>query len=172
MANKIVAKYQIALRRLYTGNCPGKKILAAIGTSKEEFISYTEKYLLNGMTPNEFGKTWGFDHIVPTDLFNLNDPEEFKLCWNYNNIMQMLTNDNRKKGASVHFSLQKLNSLPPNEYIVKLRAICEREISNTWNKYLISTPQKGIPIYQIPLSGRGTTLPHTLTPRGKFLNNS
>jgi len=136
MATKFIAKHQIALRRLYLNDGPCKAISNVIGTTKEEFIKYINSQLINGMTVENFGKVWGLDHIVPTELFNQDDPNEFKLCWNFNNIMPMFIHDNRKKGASVHFSIEKLNKVKSNECVEKLKLICENEIKNTWNKYL------------------------------------
>jgi hypothetical protein len=94
-------------------------------------------YCLDGMTLQNFGSVWGIDHIVPVELFNLSDPEELKLCYNYNNIMPMYNSDNRMKGASVHFSLIKLESLPINTFVERLKDKCRKEIELTYNKYLI-----------------------------------
>jgi hypothetical protein len=137
MATKIVSKYQIALRRLYLNQSPGKRISSLIGISKEQFVEYINKQLLPGMTYDSFGKDWGLDHIVPTDMFDHTNINDLKLCWNFNNIMPMFINDNRKKGASVHFSLEKLNSLPDNEIVQQLKSICEKEIDETWKKYIL-----------------------------------
>ncbi len=136
MATKIIAKYQIALRRLYLNNGPCKGVSDILGINREKFFDYINSQLIKGMVIDNFGKIWGFDHIVPVELFDLNNPDEFKLCWNYNNIMPMFIHDNRKKGATVHFSLEKLNSMKSNEQVEKLKLICENEIKNTWNKYL------------------------------------
>ena len=90
------------------------------------------------MSYDNFGKTWGLDHIVPVHLFDLSNEDDLKLCYNYNNIMPMFNGDNRLKGASVHFSLEKLNSMYSNVYIVQLKQKCYEEISNTYRKYLLT----------------------------------
>ena len=92
-------------------NAPSKEILTLIGIDKQGFINHVNKYLLEGMTKENFGKIWGLDHIVPVDLFDINDEAEKKLCYNYQNIIPMFNNDNRLKGASVHFSLAKLETI-------------------------------------------------------------
>lgn len=129
---------QIALRRLYATNAPSKEILTLIGIDKQGFINNVNKYLLEGMTKENFGKIWGLDHIVPVDLFDINDEAEKKLCYNYQNIIPMFNNDNRLKGASVHFSLAKLETMYTNVYIQQLKEKCLNEITNRYDKYLIS----------------------------------
>ena len=131
-------RLQIALRRLYATNAPSKEILTLIGIDKQGFINNVNKYLLEGMTKENFGKIWGLDHIVPVDLFDINDEAEKKLCYNYQNIIPMFNNDNRVKGASVHFSLAKLETMYTNVYIQQLKEKCLNEITNRYDKYLIS----------------------------------
>jgi hypothetical protein len=131
-------RLQIALRRLYATNTPSKEILKFIGIDKQGFINHVNKYLLEGMTKENFGKIWGLDHIVPVDLFDINDEAEKKLCYNYQNIIPMFNNDNRVKGASVHFSLDKLETMYTNVYIQQLKEKCLNEITNRYDKYLIS----------------------------------
>jgi hypothetical protein len=131
-------RLQIALRRLYATNAPSKEILTLIGIDKQGFINHVNKYLLEGMTKENFGKIWGLDHIVPVDLFDINDEAEKKLCYNYQNIIPMFNNDNRVKGASVHFSLAKLETMYTNVYIQQLKEKCLNEITNRYDKYLIS----------------------------------
>lgn len=130
-------RYQIALRRLYGENRKNTEILTLIGTDKLGFISHINKYLLDGMTKENFGKVWGLDHIVPVDVFDLSNDEEKKLCYNYNNIMPMFNSDNRLKGASVHFSVDKLNSMNSNVYIEQLKNKCFDVIIRIYQKYLL-----------------------------------
>lgn len=131
MATKTVAKHQIALRRFYTGIGKGIQIQQMLGIERSEFIKHIDNQLLNRMTKESFGKIWGLDHIVPIELFDLNNIEELKLCWYYKNIMPMFINDNRKKGASAHFSIEKLNNMGKDEMLEKLIEICNDEINNT-----------------------------------------
>ena len=51
--------------------------------------------------------------------------------------MPMFNIDNRLKGASIHFSLAKLESMYTNVYIEKLIDKCNIEIANRYMKYLI-----------------------------------
>jgi hypothetical protein len=137
MKYNIKKRYQIAVRRLYSTTASNKEIISLVGIDKDGFICHVNKYLIEGMTKETFGKTWGLDHIVPVDLFDLTDENDLKLCYNYNNIMPMFNSDNRLKGASVHFSLVKLNTMDTNVYIDGLKTKCNEEINRTYKKYLM-----------------------------------
>jgi hypothetical protein len=104
-------RLQIAMRRQYSLPSNGKEIGILLGIDKQGFINHVDRFLIDGMTVENFGKVWSLDHIVPVELFDLSNMDEKRLCYNYLNIMPMFNNDNRIKGASIHFSLQKLESL-------------------------------------------------------------
>jgi hypothetical protein len=129
-------RLQIAMRRLYCSDTPSKEIVLLLGIDKNGFIDHINKYLIEGMTKENFGKEWGLDHIVPVELFDLSDDCDLKLCYNFNNIMPMYNSDNRHKGASVHFSLEKLNTMYTNVFIEQLKRKCHEEISKRYKKYL------------------------------------
>ena len=144
MKYNLKKKYQIAMRRAYATETPSKEILTLLGGNREEYRNHVNNYLLSGMVIETFGKEWGLDHIVPVELFDLNSEEEKKICYSYLNIIPMFNNDNRLKGASVHFSLEKLNSLllkehsdKSKEIIEKLIIKCKGEIESRYSKYLI-----------------------------------
>jgi hypothetical protein len=125
------------MRRLYCTNTPSKEIVSLLAIDKDGFIEHINKHLIQGMTKENFGSEWGLDHIVPVDLFDLTNDDDLKLCYNYNNIMPMFNSDNRLKGASVHFSLDKLNTMYSNVYIEQLKNKCNEEIIRIYQKYLI-----------------------------------
>ena len=129
-------RMQLALRRLYNSDFPNKEILTIIGIDKLGYIDHINKYLLDGMTKENFGKIWSLDHIVPVGVFDLTNEDDRLLCYNYNNIMPMFNNDNRMKGSSIHFSLAKLQAMYTNVVIEKLKTKCQHEIEGRYNKYL------------------------------------
>ena len=128
---------QSNLRRLYYTDFPCKKITKLVGIHRVGFILHIEKYFLEGMSYNNCGTEWSFDHIVPLHLFDLNNEEDLKLAYNFNNIMPMFNDDNRLKGGSIHFSIMKLQSMPKNEIIEKLLSKCYAEHAKIYQKYLI-----------------------------------
>lgn len=128
----------MAISRYYAKTTPCKEISQYVGIDRQGFITHVHKCVQSGMTIDNFGKVWNLDHIVPVELFDINNTEELMLCYNYNNIMPMFINDNRMKGASVHFSLVKLDSLMyTNVFIDKLKERCINEIKNRYDKYLM-----------------------------------
>jgi hypothetical protein len=132
----LVKKYQIALRRLYTSSA-SKEILTLVGTNKIHFINHINNQLIDGMDYSNFGTEWSLDHIVPVNAFDLTDNEQLHLCYNYINIMPMYNIDNRAKGASLHFSLLKLNTLESNDVVDKLINLCNNNIEEVYGKYLV-----------------------------------
>lgn len=144
MKYNLKKKYQIAMRRAYATETPSKEIITLLGIDKQGFKNHIDKYLMPGMNAENFGKEWGLDHIVPVELFDLNSESEIKICYSYLNIIPMFNNDNRMKGASVHFSMEKLNSLLlkkldviQREIIVKLIDKCKSEIDIRYSVYII-----------------------------------
>lgn len=133
-------KYQIATRRYYINNSPSKEISKLISLDKKDFISYIDSFLIDGMNKENFGIVWGIDHIIPVEVFDLNNENDKKLCYHYLNLMPMFNNDNKFKGASIHFSLIKLNRLKEkysNVYILdELIKKANYEIEKRYNKYL------------------------------------
>ncbi len=44
-------------------------------------------------------RTWHIDHIRPCASFDLTDPEQQKVCFNFRNLQPLFAIDNLKKGA-------------------------------------------------------------------------
>ena len=42
---------------------------------------------------------WEIDHILPCNSFDLSDPKQQELCFNYTNLQPLWAIDNIKKGA-------------------------------------------------------------------------
>lgn len=137
MKYNLKKKYQIALRRLYETNLPCKEIKNMVGIDHEGFIAHINKYRIPGMTDENFGLAWGIDHIVPVDVFDLTDKTDLNLCYNYNNLMPMFNEDNRLKGASLHFSVAKLATMYTNVFIEMLKDRANLEITRIYQKYLL-----------------------------------
>jgi len=137
-------KYQIAVRRFYLQDFTSKNIAELVGLDKLKFREHINRFLLPEMLKENFGKIWGLDHIVPVELFNLDDEKERELCYSFINIMPMINDDNRLKGCSVHFSKEKMQSLLLVEKDEKVKSIiekllnrCNEEIEKRYKKYLI-----------------------------------
>lgn len=137
-------KLQLLMRRFYGTKMPCREIQLLLNLSKDEFRAHIDSYKLEGMFQENFGTYWGLDHIVPAGLFDIDNIEERKICYSYINIMPMENMDNRIKGASIHFSLEKINLLLKKEHkeevviiLEILKERCIQEIKNRYDKYLI-----------------------------------
>lgn len=76
-----------------------------LGCSPEFFKRHIESQFQEGMSWENQGKGgWHLDHIIPCDYFDLSDPEQQKICFNYKNLQPLWERDN----------LSKSNKLPPN----------------------------------------------------------
>lgn len=135
----IKAKYRTAVRRLFQNQSPSKKAIPYIGCLPDELRGLIKARLLPGMSMENFGKTWVIDHLVPLEIFDLNNSEELALCLNYENLFPMFKKDNQLKGASVHFSKEILQSMPSTKVRQQLIEKCDAEISDRYSKYLSSS---------------------------------
>lgn len=67
-----------------------------LGCTIEEFKQYITNKFTEGMTWSNHGK-WHFDHIVPLNMFNLQDREQFLIACNYTNYQPLWAYDNHSK---------------------------------------------------------------------------
>lgn len=74
--------------------------IALIGMEIQDFILYLESLFLPGMTRDNYGN-WHIDHILPCASFDLTDPEQQKICFNYKNLQPLWAIDNIKKGSKL-----------------------------------------------------------------------
>jgi len=74
------------------------KTMEMIGCSIPEYIKHIERQFTPEMTWNNRGKVWDIDHIIPIDLFDLNDPQEQKKAFHFTNTQPLNCLENRKKG--------------------------------------------------------------------------
>ena len=67
-----------------------------IGCSSDELKKYLQHKFVNNMSYNNYGK-WKVDHIKPITLFDLNNIEQIKECFNYKNLQPLWRLDNIQK---------------------------------------------------------------------------
>lgn len=142
----IKKKFNISLRRYYSSDSNSNDIARLVGFPKDIFVQYINNQLVNSMQSHNYGLIWCIDHIIPIELFNLNDPEDLQICYHHTNLIPMLNEDNRLKGASIHFSkilienrlniISVYHTLDQINILNKLLDICNKEIENRWNKYI------------------------------------
>ena len=70
-----------------------------VGCSAFELVTHLQKQFLPGMSWENYGK-WHVDHVKPCSAFNLTDPEQQRVCFNYTNLQPLWALDNLRKGGA------------------------------------------------------------------------
>lgn len=87
--------------RLYKAVSRTRKVDSAlnlVGCSLEKLKLHLETQFSEGMSWSNYGE-WHIDHIRPCISFDLEDPEEQAMCFNYKNLRPLWGADNRSKGG-------------------------------------------------------------------------
>lgn len=67
---------------------------------KVKICSHCKTETKEAMTRENYGYYgWHIDHIKPCAAFDLNDPEQQKICFNYKNLQPMWRKENMRKSA-------------------------------------------------------------------------
>ena len=78
------------------------KTISLLGCTIPEFRSYIEKQFEPGMTWNNWSrKGWQLHHIIACAHFNLVEPEQQKLCFNFTNMKPLWWEDHIKIGCKI-----------------------------------------------------------------------
>ena len=81
-----------------------RKTLELLGCSIEELKIHLQSQFKEGMSWDNYGyRGWHIDHIRPCASFNLEDPEEQKLCFNYKNLQPLWSQENFLKSDKFSF---------------------------------------------------------------------
>jgi len=91
-------KWQIALRRYVIEKNMCVFYAPYFGLDIKTLRKWFEIQFENGITWDDFGKKWQFDHIVPVTYFDFSDEAELKLCWNFTNIRVEALQKNKDRG--------------------------------------------------------------------------
>lgn len=92
---------RMALRKRLNGclKNKSKRVGSAVrdlGCSIEEFKLYIEKQFTEGMTWKNYGQ-WHLDHIIPLNIFDLTDRQQFLKACHYTNIRPLWKKDNLRR---------------------------------------------------------------------------
>lgn len=94
-------KWQLALRRYVLERTPSAAYAQYFGLGIEDFRNWIENQFKTGISWENFGSLWQFDHIVPVVYFDFNKEDDLKLCWNFINIRVEPFHLNRIRGSRV-----------------------------------------------------------------------
>lgn len=69
-----------------------------VGCTIPELRARLESKFRPGMTWENYGPVWHIDHIKPCAKFDLLDPAQQRLCFNYRNLQPLFAEENLRKG--------------------------------------------------------------------------
>jgi len=99
---KIIKYQRIRMRAVLKGKSKCESTIKLLGCSAEYCWNHLEQKFKTGMTRDNYG-LWHVDHIIPCASFDLNDPEQQKICFHYTNLQPLWAIDNMKKGAKLDY---------------------------------------------------------------------
>lgn len=71
--------------------------LELIGCSIEQCKQHIEQQFKPEMNWSNHGSYWEIDHIIPCDIYNLEDEDQQKQCFHYTNLQPLTISENRSK---------------------------------------------------------------------------
>jgi hypothetical protein len=105
---KIKTILRARLRKALRGKNKSESTLALVGCSIPDLIQHIESLFTEGMTWENHGLYgWHLDHIKPCAAFDLEDLEQQRECFNYNNLQPLWAADNRKKSNKYPSEIQR-----------------------------------------------------------------
>ncbi len=76
----------MAFRRFVLENAPSEQYAQYFGLCRKDLRKWIEAQFAEGLSWENFGKTWQFEHVIPIAWFNTDSEVELSACWNYLNI--------------------------------------------------------------------------------------
>lgn len=75
--------------------------LALTGATIEELRLHIERMFKRGMSWRNYGAVWHIDHIIPCSKFDLTDPRQRAICFNYLNLRPCWATENMRKSNRI-----------------------------------------------------------------------
>jgi len=95
---RIIRTIRGRIYRVLRNNSKSKSTIDLLGCSVKELKKWLESQFTKGMSWDNYGiNGWEIDHIYPCSKFNLEQPYEQKICFNWFNLQPMWARDNRIK---------------------------------------------------------------------------
>jgi len=78
-----------------------KSAIELTGVTIAELRVHLEKQFKRGMSWNNYGPKWHIDHIIPCSKFDLTDPRQQAICFNYLNLRPLWAKENLRKNNRI-----------------------------------------------------------------------
>jgi len=79
-------KWQLAYRRYVVEQKPSETYAVYFGLDIQTLREWFGLQFTEGLSWDNYGKVWQFEHIVPATYFNFMNDDELKLCWSFINM--------------------------------------------------------------------------------------
>jgi len=106
-------KWQVALRRYVLEKNLSPSYAYYFGLSIDQIRKWFELQFTDGLSWENFGSAWQFDHIIPVAYFDFSNEEDLMLCWNFINIRVEVLDKEKK-------SLNNIDILAAKPYFNRL----------------------------------------------------
>jgi len=89
-----------SMRQALRGNKAGRHWETLIGYTLNKLTIHLERQFRAGMDWGNYGRNgWHIDHITACSKFDMSDPKQQELCFNFKNLQPLWAEDNYKKGT-------------------------------------------------------------------------
>ena len=85
------------------------------------FRSWLQYQFDDEMNWNNYGTYWHIDHVLPVSMFNHEEAEAVKKCWNWRNLRPLEARKNIKKSNSIDFGLYMDQEWEANIFMKSLK---------------------------------------------------
>lgn len=84
------------------GKCAqSQSAMKLTGATTEELRFHIERQFTKGMSWKNYGSKWHIDHIIPCAAFDLSDPRQLAVCFNYLNLRPLWAKENIRKSNRI-----------------------------------------------------------------------
>lgn len=99
LSARIKGALRCRIRETIKRNSKAARTEELLGCSIDQFLGHLELGFRAGITWNNYGTHWHIDHKKPCASFNLADPAQQRVCFNWKNLQPLLVQENLQKGA-------------------------------------------------------------------------
>ena len=99
-AFRLISNMRRHMVKILKGTSQHAPTLELLGCTPEHYKHHLEAQFTDGMNWDNYGE-WHQDHIQAVSLFDMEDPEQQKICWHYTNYQPMWADQNIRKSNKV-----------------------------------------------------------------------
>ena len=102
---KIQQSLRSRLCSLIQNHTENGKTMKYLGCPYNFFLAWLQYQFDKNMNWDNFGTYWHVDHTLPVSMFNHEDEESVRVCWNWKNLRPLEKIENIKKGNKIDWDL-------------------------------------------------------------------